>query len=183
MCAQRRQRSAWASAQTDQSFRCPHDNAFRSIGSLALIRLGGFPGWSETSLDAHVIVLILLCWASYYIWSIKAASWQNQPCGCAPSEDSDQPGHPPSLIKVFCVRMKKAWVLSYPLSTQRRLWSDWAWSEYSLGAHVSMLVLSRGGSYEPRHEKTCFRGLRPGKSQTDLLQFLASVLEFWIWQL
>ena len=44
----------------------------------------------------------------------------------APSKDSDQPGHPPSLIGVFPVRMKKAWVLSYPLSAQRRLWSDWA---------------------------------------------------------
>ena len=44
---------------------------------------------------------------------------------CAPSEDSDQPGHPPSLIRVFAVRMKKAWVLSYPLSAQWRLWSDW----------------------------------------------------------
>ena len=31
---------------------------------------------------------------------------------CAPSEDSDQPGHSPSLIRVFAVRMKKAWVLS-----------------------------------------------------------------------
>ena len=29
---------------------------------------------------------------------------------CAPSEDSDQPGHPPSLIRVFAVHMKKAWV-------------------------------------------------------------------------
>ena len=27
---------------------------------------------------------------------------------------------------VFAVRMKKIWVLSYPLSAQRRLWSDWA---------------------------------------------------------
>ena len=45
---------------------------------------------------------------------------------CAPSEDSDQPGHPPSLIRVFAVRMLKTWVLSYPLSAQRRLWSDWA---------------------------------------------------------
>ena len=44
----------------------------------------------------------------------------------APSEDSDQPGHPPSLIRVFAVGMKKAWVLIYPLSAQRRLWSDWA---------------------------------------------------------
>ena len=45
---------------------------------------------------------------------------------CAPSEDSDQPGHQPSLIRVFAVHMKKAWVLSYPLSAQQRLWSDWA---------------------------------------------------------
>ena len=45
---------------------------------------------------------------------------------CAPSEDSDQPGHPPSLIRVLAVRMKKAWVLSYPFSEQRSLWSDWA---------------------------------------------------------
>ena len=34
--------------------------------------------------------------------------------------------YPPSLIRVFDVRMKKAWVLSYQLSAQRRLWSDWA---------------------------------------------------------
>ena len=49
-------------------------------------------------------------------------------CPCAPSEDSGQPGHPPSLIRVFAVPMKKAWVLSYPLS-------GWpGWSESSLGA-------------------------------------------------
>ena len=44
---------------------------------------------------------------------------------CASREDSDQPGHPPSLIKVFAVRMKKPWVLSYPMSAHRILWSDW----------------------------------------------------------
>ena len=43
---------------------------------------------------------------------------------CEPSKVSDQPGHPPNLIRVFAVRMKKAWVLSYPLSAQRSLWSD-----------------------------------------------------------
>ena len=37
----------------------------------------------------------------------------------APSEDSDQPGFPPSLIRVFAVRMEKALVLSYPLSAQQ----------------------------------------------------------------
>ena len=40
---------------------------------------------------------------------------------CASSEDSDQPEHPPSLIRVFAARTKKAWVLSYALSEQRRL--------------------------------------------------------------
>ena len=54
----------------------------------------------------------------------KSRLIQNQQCGCAPSEDSDQPGPPPGLIRVFAVRMKKAWVLSYPMSAQRRLWSD-----------------------------------------------------------
>ena len=44
----------------------------------------------------------------------------------ASSGASDQPGHLPSLIRVFVVRMKKPWVLSYPLRAQQRLWSDWA---------------------------------------------------------
>ena len=47
---------------------------------------------------------------------------------CAPSKDSDQPGslgiRP--VWSVFAVCMKNAWVLSYPLSAQQRLWSDWA---------------------------------------------------------
>ena len=44
----------------------------------------------------------------------------------APSKDSDQPGHLPSLNRVFAVRMKKHWALNYLLSAQWRLWSDWA---------------------------------------------------------
>ena len=63
------------------------------------------------------------CKLDEFIW---AATWQNQQHECAPSEDSDQPRHPPSLIWVFAVRMKKPWVLSYSLSAQGRLWSDWA---------------------------------------------------------
>ena len=35
--------------------------------------------------------------------SIWATTWQNQQNECAPSEDSDQPGHPPSLISLRCV--------------------------------------------------------------------------------
>ena len=52
---------------------------------------------------------------------------------CAPSEDSDQPGHSPSLlIRVFAARLKKARILSYPLIAQRRLWSDWADAQVDL---------------------------------------------------
>ena len=35
---------------------------------------------------------------------------------CAPNKDSDQPGHPPILIRVFTVHMKKCWDHSYPVS-------------------------------------------------------------------
>ena len=54
---------------------------------------------------------------------------------CVPSEHSDQPGHLPSLIRIFAVCMKRAWVLSYPLSTQQRLWSDWADAQADLSLH------------------------------------------------
>ena len=52
----------------------------------------------------------------------------------APSKDSDQLGHPPSLIRVFTVRMKKHWVLSYPLSTAKTL-SDWADAQADLSLY------------------------------------------------
>ena len=66
---------------------------------------------------------------------IWAVTWQNQQNGCASSEDSDQPGHSPSLIRVFAVRMKKAWFLSYPLSAWRRLWSNWVDAQADLSLH------------------------------------------------
>ena len=61
MCTQRRPRSAWASAQSDQSSLSTR----RKLESLApiehtaktLIRLGGCLGWSESLLGAHS-----LCW-------------------------------------------------------------------------------------------------------------------------
>ena len=74
-----------------------------------------------------------------YKW---AAIWQNQQNECAPIEDSDQPGHPPSLIRVFAVRMKKAWVHGYPLSAHRRLWSDWADAQADLSLRWAHTHLS-----------------------------------------
>ena len=77
---------------------------------------------------------------------------------CAPSEDPDQHGHPPSLIRVFAVRLKKVWVLNYPFRGQRRLWSDWADAQADLSllwAHthfvdfvMKRLIYTKGyGSY------------------------------------
>ena len=62
LCTQRRLRSAWASAQSDQSLCCPHEESLASylpIERIAktLISLGGCPGWSESSLGAQSF-----CW-------------------------------------------------------------------------------------------------------------------------
>ena len=62
LCSQRKLRSAWASAQSDQSLHCPHEEnlgAELPIERTAktLIRLGGCPGCSESSLGSHSF-----CW-------------------------------------------------------------------------------------------------------------------------
>ena len=57
----------------------------------------------------------------------------------APSEDSDQPGHPPSLIRVLAMRSMGS--LGHKLFScgQRRLRSDWASAQSDLSlrwAHI-----------------------------------------------
>ena len=113
--------------------------------------------WSTLwSLLEYMMISFWNTWWSLLEYMMKkrkltwAASWQNQQNDCAPSEDSDQPGHLPSLMRVLAVRMNKAWVLCYPLSAQQkliRLGGCSGWSESSLGAHAILLVLSWGGSY------------------------------------
>ena len=44
----------------------------------------------------------------------------------APSKDWDQPGHPPSLIRVFVVHSMGSSAPKFSSCGQRRLWSDWA---------------------------------------------------------
>ena len=82
---------------------------------------------------------------------------------CAPSEDSDQPGHPPSLIRVLAVRMKKAWVLTH--WAHSRLWSGCpGWSEFA-GHTCHFLVLSSCGSYI-RNSFTMLRWIVSGIQNT-----------------
>ena len=99
-------------------------NTLGLVGHGALLKYYNWVAFTHTNLTTHI--------------SSWATTWQNQQNECAASEDSDQSGHPPSLIRVFAVRMKKAWVLSYLLSAQRsliRLGECPGWSESSLGAH------------------------------------------------
>ena len=63
LCAQQRLRSAWASAQSDQSHRCAlngylRTQAFFMRTAETLIRLGGSPGSSESSLGTHAILTV-----------------------------------------------------------------------------------------------------------------------------
>ena len=75
LCAQRRLRSAWASAKSDQSLCCQHEE---SLGPLlpiehtaeTLIRLGGCLGWAESSLGAHSF-----CWFCHVAAQI-ITTWQ-----------------------------------------------------------------------------------------------------------
>ena len=77
-CAPSELRSALASAQSDQSLRCPHEE---SLGpqlptertGKTLIRLGGCPGWSESSLGAHAMLLGLSWGGSNTAMIIKSA--------------------------------------------------------------------------------------------------------------
>ena len=100
----------------------------------------------------------LFCWLNGFVciykwkslYSFEPPYDKTNKMTCAPSEDSDQPGHPPSLIRVFADRMRKTFVLSYPLSaakTLMRLGGCPGWFESLLGAHHILLVLSRGGSF------------------------------------
>ena len=50
---------------------------------------------------------------------IKQTKWLVRP------EKTQISGHPPSLIRVFAVCMKKPRVFRYPLTARWRLWSDW----------------------------------------------------------
>ena len=110
-----------------------------------------------------IVIRVCFCIIAFYIngsqWLFSelvetnnitwATTWQNKQSDCAPSEDSDQPGHPLNLIRVFAVCMKKAWVLSYPLSIQQKLWSDWTDAQADLSlrwVHVILLILSCYGS-------------------------------------
>ena len=65
---------------------------------------------------------------------------------CATSEDSDQPGHPPSLIGVVAVREMDSYGPKLSSRGPRKLWSDWADTQADLSllwAHMPFCWLCR----------------------------------------
>ena len=78
------------------------------------------------------------CQLSYRIYNNWDATWQNQQSDSAPSEDSDQPGHPQSLISLRCPheeRLGSYLPIERTAKTLIRLGGCPGWSESSLGAH------------------------------------------------
>ena len=76
-CAQRRHRSAWVSAQSDQSLRCPYEETLGpqlpiERTAKTLIRLGGCTDWFEFSLGANSAGRFVEIWAAVCIFGVKA---------------------------------------------------------------------------------------------------------------
>ena len=53
----------------------------------------------------RIVPLAVMQWYSKH--PIEPPHEKTYKMACAPSKDSDHPGHPPSLIRVFAVRMKR----------------------------------------------------------------------------
>ena len=82
----------------------------------------------------------------------------------------DKPAHPFSLISAFIVCFWDCIIISTnacATSNISTLDTFCSWGQFG----SSKTVFSWCTLIEPRHEKTCLRGLRPGKTQTGLLSY------------
>ena len=137
LCEQRRFRRACASAQSRQNLRCSLIQAV-SQEEPSDRKPDPWPLWMAG--HAQLKFVMTECSKTQIrlarLKSRNKVEFAGETCGIpepphdktnkmasAPSEDSAWAY--PSLIRVFAVRMKKAWALSYPSSAQQRLWSDW----------------------------------------------------------
>ena len=89
LSAQRSLCSDWADSQADLSLRWAHMS---------------FCWCCHAAAKMVSFIRISTRWKRKVMRLMWAMTWQNQQNECAPSEDSDQPGHLPSLVRVFVVR-------------------------------------------------------------------------------
>ena len=115
----------------------------------------------ESNNQTHCFITFFALYLTRFRWKLHkwATSWQNQQNDYAPSEDSDQPGQPPSVIRILGIHQvdqSLCCALSGLLRTQAFLMRTAktlirpgrcpGWSESSLGTQTILLVLSWGGS-------------------------------------
>ena len=113
----------------------------------------------------HSFGYALLCYLVYdNIWT---ATWQNHQTECAPSDDSDQPGHPPSLISLRCALsglLRAQGFFMRTVKTLIRLGGCPGWSVFA-GRTLILLVLSCRGSFFIWSTGTCTTCMYNRKSQ------------------
>ena len=84
---------------------------------------------------------------------------------CASSKDSDQPAHPPSLIRVFAVCFMGSKWPNASVSGQWRLWSDWADAQADSSlpwAHMSFCLFCLVTAIRINNQSvSCSKGLSP----------------------
>ena len=85
---------------------------------------GHMESYSNTSVYVYKQKVLKITEISYMLLIYKSSKQMSRSMTKptkwrATSKDSDQPEHLPSLIRVFAVRVKKPWALSYPLSASK----------------------------------------------------------------
>ena len=114
--------------------------------------------------DLLCILLHIHIHIKYYICignKQKQSNWDTEfSCNiaCAPSEDSDQPAHPCSLIRVFAVCLNTILILGCPQIALWRLISLWrfaVWSVSSVGALAILQEMLWPGSVVINHNVNC----------------------------
>ena len=82
-----------------------------------------------------------------HVVTYETAHYKTNKMACEPSAYSDQPGHPSSLISICSPHEENLGPYLPTEHTVIRLGGRSGWSESSLGAHASLMVLSFAGSY------------------------------------
>ena len=97
-------------AQSRQSLRCSHKNQLSSPYKMAAhVRLKNEFTEDEKLAQIHLesrrtyFKALVLLFLHNCLSKFEPPHDKTNKMICAPSEDSDQPGHPPSLIRVFAV--------------------------------------------------------------------------------
>ena len=161
LSAQRRLWSDWADAQADLSLRWAQSHFAGFVMRRLKCLFREIYNWQHFFLEWFAMLpnhlnYTTTCQCSWidrnYVYRqyLSRSTTKQKKMTYAPSEDSDNPGHPPSLIRVFAVYIKEPLVLNYPMSAQRRHRPDYvdAQAELSLfWAHVILFVLSCCGSF------------------------------------